>query len=174
MNTFKKYFAAYMIVSLLAWECVPLLSVHAVDNNSVSTQQTNITEPYEVNWGNVDWTGEIVLLEDKEEYERQVKELEYQQNNKALKSLEPVTHAMTSEEVLEYYNVPEDIREEVRAYRDKTGEYLKLVETDALALLKEKMQFYTNNKSLFGYNKTAKNVGIEEKTDRPVIQNGGN
>jgi len=136
MKKSKRIFSIVVVASMLFWEISPVLPVlarqsgDAVDKiKSESIEQTDFKkqeqEPVTTDWSAVDWDEDIMLLSDMSKYRNELESLASEGKPKELKQLQPKSTTMSSEEAMEYFVVPDDIRELVREYRDEQGVFSK-------------------------------------------------
>jgi PKD repeat protein/prenyltransferase beta subunit len=107
----------FVFAMTLLVQNAPLYAESLNQGNGVSAAAQNFSSPPAVNWANVDFDRDVVLEKDNEKYYSEVSKLEAQNKYDEIYDLKKTVHKMYEDEVLQYYNVPFGIREEVVKYR---------------------------------------------------------
>src|SRR3989338_2090033 len=107
----------FVFAMTLLVQSVPLYAESLNQGVGVGAGAQNFSSPPEVNWANVDFDRDVVLEKDNEKYYSEVGKLEAQNKYDEILDLKKTVHKMYDDEVLQYYNVPFGIREDVVKYR---------------------------------------------------------
>jgi len=123
---------------------------------AVKTSAENKSEQKQIEHQNFDWStvnfdDEVTLYADEEEYYRKVNELMNEGKRDEVKNLVKIKHKMSDEEALAAFNVPEEIRNFVRNYRDGK------IDKENLNLL---IRMYNSDKGIVANNKEEEKINI--------------
>ncbi|HBU06635.1 MAG TPA: hypothetical protein DEB09_00965 [Candidatus Magasanikbacteria bacterium] len=136
MKHIRRIFSVAMITCVVFLEIAPALPAYAFTNpvvankeevkldNPVENIQSNETEKL-IDWSQTDWDSEVVLLSDMNVYKQKMEAIAKGNNNEEAKNIQPKKVKMNIDEAMEYFNVPNDVRETVRQYRDSVGMFAK-------------------------------------------------
>ncbi|MDO8499764.1 MAG: hypothetical protein Q7S66_03840 [bacterium] len=123
MPTPKKFLSTITVITLLLAQvgyALPSFAKPAVPIKKpkpvipVGIQTAPVVAP---DWSVTDWDAEVVTLPDMEAHQQKVDELARAGKAAEAAALRPAKRKMTDEAVLDYYGVPEAVRESVRDYK---------------------------------------------------------
>ena len=128
MKTKKKILSIVAILGLILWDLSPLITLAEVnqpkDNNlpiavNEAIQDNNLAEDLksDTDWSLFDWDSDVILLSDKEEYNKKVNQLVDEGKSAEIEKVQVKQRKMSDDVVLDYYNVPKQIQKFVKDYR---------------------------------------------------------
>jgi len=123
-----------MIVCVVFLEIAPALPAYAAtakrikEDTKIETPlvKNKLSEkPIQNNWSEVNWDDEVVLLSESQKNSEEMQKLLAKGQGQEAKNLQPKKTKLSSDQALDYYNVPGEVREAVVEYREGVGMFAK-------------------------------------------------
>ena len=125
MHLFTKHLSKYLIISLLAAQFLPLVSIAEI-GRAENQPATQVNQPssalprkatplppfpedlkrQETDWASVDWDREVILPKDEEAYYKEVQKLTELGRAGEVQTLAPKVSHLYDEEIMRMYRVP--------------------------------------------------------------------
>ncbi len=138
---FKRLLVISLVVSMSAGSLLPTLAQAAnvnMNNSkgvlSVSSTSSNLPE---TDWSAVDWDQEVVLPQDLSNYQKKAAEFAGHRDSEALRNLAMPKHKMGDADVMTKNNVPKDVQEMVRQYREVVDGLSKTTDQNRIKMEKD-------------------------------------
>ncbi|MFH1514362.1 MAG: CARDB domain-containing protein, partial [bacterium] len=121
MHPHKNILSVITILALVFLELIPLGSAIAqpIQKDALKRSDSTTTS---TDWSTVNFDQEIILPEDLEEFNRKVDELKNEGREDEIVNLSPQKRKMNDDYVLDYFNVPTEIRQNIQKDESSTVE----------------------------------------------------
>jgi len=152
MKHTRRIFSIVMVICVIFLEMAQALPAYAFDTVEINsdslkkvdaqltkeTVKENAVTP--TDWSKVNWDEEVVLLSDLDEYRDELDKLLEAGDLVVAKNLKPKKHKMSSDEALDNFAVPLDVKQVVSEYREKSSVFAGTKIKDVKLLLQDRIK----------------------------------